>query len=537
MKKAGSKKELKIAEGILLAFTILMPLFQAAFIALFRVLVTKSDPFPGIVWNDEAVYLKLIENYAKFVNPLGYWGFDGNHAILGNGPAWSPAIILPYAFLAKIFPAGMHFVFFCNLFFLISANGIFCLFAKPKRDECINLIGFQVVSVPVILYLCTNMSELFRYGIAIVLAGMLYYLYNVRDREKTEGRGKVWKNILSYAVIPLFILYSVQVYTFFAFAVPLYVCALLKEKKGYVRFLVSLPVTGVVAFGSYYFLHLISSNYNIGKSELLLNALKGGDFPGAVKSFLFMMKEGASGIFYLKNYVTSMPLYPFSVVLALILTGVGIFLAVWGKNVPEKIGDLYIGRMVAHSVPLFYLMYMTLYTIVPDTFYRGTQIVILFSFWLLAMSKREYLVRFLLLFSILGIFFARPQYRIFEEHHYETSQTKEEWRALRDDLGDVMEVRPDGSLWENTVLMYTMEPKAILAIPTGFAENFVLTDGTFTTEPSWLFFSKADPNECDPAWVVHSHESVFADNKEEFEKNYIVIYENDDYILYRKGKE
>ena len=202
-----------------------------------------------------------------------------------------------------------------------------------------------------------------------------------------------------------------------------------------------------------------------------------------------------------------MPLYPFSVVLALILTGVGIFLSVWGKNIPEKLGDMYVGRMIAHSVPLFYLMYITLYTIVPDTFYRGTQIVILFSIYLLAMSKREYLVRFLLLFSLLGVFFARPQFRTFTEHHYETSEIKEEWHALHEDLKQVMTANPNGELWENTVSMYTMEPKAIMAIPVGLAENFVLTEGTFSSEPGYLFFSKADPAISDPA-SSHSPEII-----------------------------
>ncbi|MBR4580409.1 MAG: hypothetical protein IKO32_04165 [Lachnospiraceae bacterium] len=536
MENGKSKKEYKTIGGILLAFTILMPLIQAALIAFYRVVFAHSDPFPGIVWNDEAVYLKLIENYAKYINPLGYWGFDANHAILGNGPAWSPAIILPYALIAAVIPAGAHFVFFCNLFFMVLANGVFCLFVKPKKYECINLICFQIVSVPVLLYLCTNMSELYRYAIAIVLAGMLWYMYTGGSPEE-NGKKTILKNIVRYAVIPLIILYAVQVYTFFAFALPLYVCSLLKDKKWYVRFGISLPVTGIVTFASYYFLHLISSNYNIGKSESLFNALSNRDIPGAVKSFFFMMKEGASGIWYLKNYIKVMPLYPYSVVLALILAGIGIFLSVWGKNIPEKKNDVYVGRMIAHSVPLFYLMYMTLYTIVPDTFYRGTQIVIVFSLYLIATSKREYLVRFLLLFSLLGMFLARPQLSLFTEHHYETSQNKEEWKELRADLSKVMDAKKGAPLWDNTVLMYTMEPKAIMAIPVGFAENFVLTEGTFSSEPGYLFFSKANPIDSDPGWVVQSHDTIFADNRAEFEENYIVIYETKDYILYQKGQK
>ena len=528
MTKNKSNKEISKKRGIfLILIAILMPLIQAAFIAAFQVLFAHADPFPGIVWNDEAVYLKLIENYAKFLSPLGYWGFDANHAILGSGPAWSPAIILPYALIAKIFPVGAHFVFFCNLFFMVLANGIFFLFAKPDKDGCINLTGLQIVSVPVILYLCTNMSELYRYAIAIVLAGMLYYVYN-------EKRGGTKDTVLRFIIIPLFLLYSVQVYIFFAFAVPLYVCALLREKKLPVRFLVSLPVTAVITFGSYYFLHLISSNYNIGKSEQLLNALTNRDFPGAVKSFLFMFKEGAAGIWYLKNYIRVMPLYPYSVLFAVCLIGIGIFLSVWGKNSPEKAGDVCLGRMIAHSVSLFYIMYMTLYTIVPDTFYRGTQIVILFSLYLLALSKREYLVRFLILFSLVGLALAKPQYKVFTDHHYETSKTKQEWETLRDNLSSVMKADPGKGLWENTVLMYTMEPKAISAIPAGIAENFVLTKETYSKECGYLFFCKENPEDTDPAWIVMPYREIYEKNRESIDENYVVIYENESYIVYEK---
>jgi len=531
MEKFKFKKDILKNKGILLiVFFVLMPLFQAAFIAIIQTVFGSHDPFPGIVWNDEAVYLKLIENYSKYINPLGYWGFDGNHAILGNGPAWSPAILFPYVLIAKIFPAGHSFVFFCNLFFMISANIIFVLFTKPKRDECIKLIGVSLISVPVVLYLCTNMSELFRYAIAVILAGMLYYLYTSKEEKKGSF---VLKNI----VIPLFILYSVQVYIFFAFAIPLYVCARIKEKKWYLRFLISLPVTGIVTLASYYFLHLISSNYNIGKTEQLLKALSDKDILGAVKSFFFMMKEGAAGIWGLKNYIRVMPLYPYSVLFALLLLGIGIFLAVWGKNNPEKADDLYVGRMIAHSVALFYLMYLTLYTIVPDTFYRGTQIVVLFSMYLMAMSKREYLVRLLLLVALIGFAFAKPQFKTFTEHRYETSEIREEWNELKEDLSASMSADSKKDLWDNTVLMYTMEPKVIAAVPVGLAENFVLTEGTFSSEPGYLFFSKADPEDCDPGWIVQSYRAIYDANKDVIDAEYTVVFENDSYIVYGKGRK
>ena len=512
--------------GIWIALMILMPLIIATFFTLFQVVIKKADPFPGIIWNDEAVYLKLIETYAKSASPLGYWGFNAEHAILGSGPAWSPAIIMPYAIFAKIFPVGRSFVFFINLIYLLLANVAFYFLAKPSKEECIGLAGMEAFSVPILLYLTTNMSELFRYAVAIVLAGMIYYIY--------FKKGKVW---IKYILIPLFLLYSVQVYIFFAFAIPLYISGLMKNKKWPLRFLVSLPVTLVVTGGSYYFLHLISSNYNIGKTEGLLTALSSGDILGAIKNFFSMMKEGIGGIWYLKNYFQISPLYPYSVILAFSIIVVGLFMAFREKMITDKKTDPKIGRIVAHSVALFYLMYLTLYTIVPDTFYRGTQIVVIFSLYLIVMCEREYIVRFFLLFSLAGVFLMHPQLKTFTENRYTAMKEKDDWNELKLELNDIMVADPKKDLWDNTVLMYTMEPKVICAVPTGLAQNYVLEDGFFDEKPGYLLFSKTPDEKKNPEWIEKSYESIYSENKDVLDKNYIVIYETDSYIIYKKGQK
>lgn len=522
-KKTRQKTGVILCTLLMILTPVIISLLYAAFWGIFK----KSDPFPGITWNDEAVYLKLIENYSKHLSPLGYWGFNGNHAILGSGPAWSPAIILPYAALAKIFPVGQSFVFFANLFFMTLANLIFWLFVRPEREKCVRLSGFQLFFVPLLLYLTTNMSEIYRYAIAVILAGMIYSLYYAKER-------KWW---IHYLIIPLFILYSVQVYTFFAFAVPLYVSGLIKEKKGWIRFLVSLPVTAIVAGGSYYFLHLISSNYNIGKTESLLAALSAKDFLGAIKSALFMAKDGLAGVWELRHYVKSEPIYLYSVVLALIIIGIGLFMILRGKANPEKKEDSYLGKIIAHSVMLFYVMYMTLYTILPDTFYRGTQIVIMFSLYLLAMSKREYLVRFLLIVCLAGVFLSTGRFRYFTAERYTHSATAGEWKELREDFGEVLQADPSAGKWDNTVLMYTMEPKVICAIPVGLAENFVLEEGTFSEDAKYLLFCKLPEEKVNPEWIVRSYDRILSENKEVLEENYIVIYETESYIIYEKGQK
>jgi hypothetical protein len=96
---------------------------------------------------------------------------------------------------------------------------------------------------------------------------------------------------------------------------------------------------------------------------------------------------------------------------------------------------------------------------------------------------------------------------------------------------------PKKDLWDNTVLMYTMEPKVICAVPTGLAQNYVLEDGLFDEKPGYLLFSKTPDEKKNPEWIEKSYESIYSENKDVLEKNYIVIYETDDYILYRKGQK
>ena len=92
-------KQQKIKDGILAGFMIGIPVLIAITVGIVYWIKTGLFPEPGLKWNDEAAYLQMIKNCITSGNPVGYWGFNGNHAIVGTGGAWSPAIIWPYAIL------------------------------------------------------------------------------------------------------------------------------------------------------------------------------------------------------------------------------------------------------------------------------------------------------------------------------------------------------------------------------------------------------------------------------------------------------
>ncbi len=545
----NAKRKLNINLAALLM--IVMPLILAGIVAIYHYLRNGGmSAVPGVMWNDEAAYYQLIKTYTEYLSPAGYWGFNGNHAILGTGGAWSPAIIWPYVIFAHIFPLSKGFVYFVNLFYITLANLIFYFCVKPDTKQSIKLALAQAGSAVFVLYLSVNMSEMFRYAIVIVLAGLLYQIYF-----KTSPK------IVKYVVAPLLIICATQVYIFFAFCVPIYVFGIMKQCKLWKKLVVSVVALGIEALGSYYLLHLISSNYNIHKTERLLNAVKSMDIGGAIRAFLGMVKQGAGDVFRLWTYVYTNPLIPFHVLFALVLVlaALGIVVVFILKKKKGKLlsnnsnfeqekaeqncgtvkmhpsKDVTIAIIVIYSIALFFGMYMTLYSIDPFTFMRGTYIVVIFAMYLMAMMGEKWLYNGLLALQAVSLFFLPVNMDYFMTGHYMSVEEYAEWDMLEDKIADVISVSETENPWDNTVAMYTMEPKAICAMPAGVGVNFIMEDGILPEEAEYLFFSKTPASEQNSGWIVRDYETFCSEFAERLETEYTAIYEDELYIIYRKA--
>lgn len=549
-KQVATNEKRKLHINLAALLMIVTPLILAGIVAVYYYLRNGGmSAVPALMWNDEAAYYQLIKTYTEYLSPAGYWGFNGNHAILGTGGAWSPAIIWPYVIFAHIFPLSKGFVYFVNLFYITLANLIFYFCVKPDTKQSIKLALAQAGSAVFILYLSVNMSEMFRYAIAIVLAGLLYQIY-FRTSPK----------IVKYVVTPLLIIGATQVYIFFAFCVPIYVFGIMKQCKLWKKLVVSVVALGVEALGSYYLLHLISSNYNIHKTERLLNAVKSMDIGGAIRAFLGMVKQGAGDVFRLWTYVYTNPLIPFHVLFALVLALVALGIVV-GFVIKKKKGkllsnnsnfeqekaeqncgtvkmhpskDITIAIIVIYSIALFFGMYMTLYSIDPFTFMRGTYIVVIFAMYLMAMMDGQWLYNGLLVFQAVSLFFLPVNMDYFMTGHYMSAEEYAEWDALEDEIAEVISVTDSENPWENTVAMYTMEPKAICAMPAGVGVNFIMEDGILPEEAEYLFFSKTPASEQNSGWIVRDYETFREEFGGRLESEYTIIYEDELYIIYRK---
>lgn len=536
----GSEKKRRLW---LVVAVMLLPLLQAGVMAFFSWMRYKAA-LPVPQWNDEGAYYTLIKTWLATGQPLGYWGFDGGHALVGTGSAWSPAILFPYALFGMMFGWNYSSVFFANLLFLVLAQLLFLLLVQPRRQKLVRMLLLQGLSVIVLLYSVTLMSELLRFSLSIVLAGMLYRLYF-----KENGR------IYRYVVLPSFLLALIQVYIFFVFAIPLYVFGVLRGKSQWnwwKKALLSVAALLLFGGGSYYLLHLISSNYNIYKTENLLKALQAFDLIGVFRSGLAMVKEGlwdfgscfktGAGHGLLKWFILFL--------LLLILLPFGLLCRdvwyfrkekkTWNIEKEEKKERLdFWGKehllyaQVSFGAALFLGAFITVYSLEPFTFFRSLGIVVLFSLYLLLMSDHKWLFPVLLGVYALGMVFLPVNLKDFTAERYPGAGVVQEWKTLEGELEMQIPLKNTENPWENTVALFTLEPKVLASMPPGAGVNMMLYSDKIPEEAEYLFFSKKQEN-LRPDWLEHDYRAVFEENSILLTEEYRVIWENESYLLYRK---
>ncbi len=540
---------------------IFLPALLFGLISLYYFLKTGNPPLPVPQWNDEAAYYALIKTWLSTGMPEGYWGYGGEHAIIGTGSAWNPAVLLPYAVWGMMFGWNYSSAAFANVAFLCIANAAVLLLLGTERKTVVRLILLECVSGNILLYMNTIMSELLRYALALVLAAMLYRLLK-EDAVEEKNTGET---VFRYIVVPLYLLFLVQVYIFFAFAIPIYIFAVWKKKKWYWKTALSLVVMTITAGGSYYLLHLISSNYDIGKMEVLLLALQKLDILGAVKDFIWMLKVGLLDLWNCFLSPVGHGMFHWFVLFLAVLGGASfVLLCVQGykwfrgrKAAPENKfwrPDRQALLITAYSTGIFVFMYITVYSLEAFTFFRGLGIVILFSFIFLIQMENRRLYMIFFVFYAAGLLFVPFNMADFNEERYITRETKEEWDALAQGLEEALPLEEPAFLqmgtgeekensgnvgkeeqrWAKTAMLYTMEPKLICAMPAGIGINFAMYSDELVEEAGYLVFSLERKENLRQDWLEQSYEVLYGEFGGILEEEYAVQYMDERYVVYKK---
>ncbi len=518
---------------LLRSLIILSPILIALVIISIVAIINHRFSLPIPAWNDEAAYYSLIKTWLATGNPVGFWGFNGGHALVGTGSGWPIAILLPYALFGMMFSWNYSSVFFANILFLCFAHLLLLHITKPKENILIRILILEWTSVLTILYSTTSMSEPLRYSLVIILAALFYKLYFMDTTR-----------IFRYILVPLYIIAISQVYIFLVFCVPIYIFGILQKKSVWKKFLFSFLSMSLVAGGSYYLLHLISSNYNIFKTEKIFYYLKNFDLPGAVFAFLRNVKDGLISFASLFTIYGGYGMFLWFVPLCILFIIIPFILFINKrkkvlKDNEQCIEHRYLGTdgsiylIMTYSVGLFLFMYLSIYSLERFTFLRGVGIVIIFAMYMATFLKscKGYLF-FAILYGV-GIFFLPMNLANFNAERYPDTEIRLAWDALEINLEDALILEDSTNPWDNTVAVYSLEPRVLCAIPAGFGINMMMDSSLFADNAKYILIPIKNPALLRGDWLEANHEIFEGQFKEELIL-YQIIYEDKGIRIYRK---
>lgn len=511
---------------ILAVFAVLMPILQASVLFLVH-FFEYGTGIPSVLWTDEATYCAILKTWSAeglhgfMGNAIGYYGYNGGHALVGHGSAWNPLLLWPYSIVSRIFGYSTSVMWYSNVIFLSLSLLLFVLLTKPNIKNLIYLLILEAVSSPIILYMSTGMTELLRYSYAIVLAGLIFRLFEYESDNF----------ILRYIVTPLTILFMMQAYIFFVFIVPVYMWGILRKKKIWVRILGVILGSGISGGGSYLLFHFISSNYDTYKAEAIINALSAPNFIEAIRQLWWVIEEELKGsVLFLLYGAYGHGLigwYLKASVLVVIYALIMLIICL----IKKKKCFTYV--ISVFCFVLFNGAFWMLYSIEPFTLYRSTAIVFIFSLYLMMANKDSKDFIPLIIFAI-GMIYVPVNEEEFSEGRYLSKEEADDLKALEDNLLNVIMVNDSADAWDSTVFMYTMEPNAILSVPAGAGVNLMF-DGIIPKEAGYLFFSKASKEDLHPEWLEQDFSEIYADNKNLIDKDYSCVWEDDSYAVYKRN--
>lgn len=195
--------------------------------------------------------------------------------------------------------------------------------------------------------------------------------------------------------------------------------------------------------------------------------------------------------------------------------------------------DCVILSQVSFGTALFLGAFITVYSLEPFTFFRSLGIVVIFSMYLLMMTKTKRLFWGMLVLYGMGMLFVPANMEDFTAERYPGKEIRAEWDSFAKDMEAVIEVSEGADAWNNTVVMFTLEPKVLASMPAGSGVNMMLYSDEIPLEAKYLFFSKSKSLRAD--WLEHDYLAIYQANQALLDNEYAVIFDNPEYIIYRKN--
>lgn len=496
-KHAGNGKR-----SILICFVALTPLWL-----LYALLILNGKGLnPQIfipTYNDEVAWFTEVESMIHYGASLGYEGYNGTHASIGTFGPWGVATLVPYALIGKLIGWEFHSMIIANGILLSAAILIFILLTKPSIRQLLWIsLGYVSMSITV-GYSMLSMAESLRYALAIVMAGMLIKLY------RREG-GKLF----TFLLLPVVILFSIQVYLIFALIVPVYLFLLLRDRKMIVRLTASAFVTAVAALLSNHVLGLVTAPYTESTRTALINGIMKNPYQGTAEALkLFMSNlETVNPVYFIKLSEKS---HGIMVYFFIAYLGLMVFLV---KRIREEgFGDFY--KIVSLYLLLGFLLgYCALYTGGDWTLCRGANTAVVFAVFFLLFEQRPSLLKYFALFSLVGVISSWQYYADRIEQKDVAYALAAHIPEEREKISKIIDISREHEAWGNTIAHYGEVTNVYLELPIGAGTNYMENE-TINTKARWAAVSK-----CEQEYYAKRIERLI-------EGNHRIVYENDDLTI------
>ena len=119
--------------------------------------------------NDEVYYWKQIQSIYSNGSPIGYYGYNESHALIGGFGSWNPLIIYAYAFFAFIFGNNINSIHCANILLLLISFNIIAYILDYNLKKIIPLL-LPYCSLLIIRYTYSGMVEiLFIAGVMLLV--------------------------------------------------------------------------------------------------------------------------------------------------------------------------------------------------------------------------------------------------------------------------------------------------------------------------------------------------------------------------------
>lgn len=467
--------------------------------------------FTKPVWNDEISYYKQVESIISYGKPLGYYGYNGEHALYGTFGPWGIAILIPYVIFGKIFGWNLYSPCLANIFFLCLANLIFILLTSPKLRDLKYILLANIFLYMNVIFSITAMSESIRCFFAIVLAGMIFRLL-WRDTSK----------IFKYIIVPIFIVYAAQVYLILVLVVPIYVFIIMKNRNIWLRFIIALIITVIVGGLESFILSCISYSYVESQLGIIIKTLfENGIISGILVTIRFILNGLRSiDLFSLiSNSMVENSVYPWITFTYwfIIITIMYLYYKKY-LSINEDKNEV----VLAFFLPAFLISHITFYSPGP-VLIRGLNVALSFSIFLCSLSNNKKLMKSFIIMSLLGFL---PCYTMFNQYcngRFIDKSYKEEFQTKKENLQKIIEVSPDKTRWENTVAVYYDFIDVTLSIPSGAGLQFMFQPKS--TDAKYAFINKPI-----------SDENLFTLKNILLNDGYYFIYEDDNCLILINSK-